>query len=125
VSKVQIQDTNYTYFAITLKQLSPFFTIILVSIWLREKITLKQCVIFIIAFLGVLLIIKPGFRSNIFSAIIGIIGAVLTAGLHIALRNLRLTITPPGDTQLFWLYNRFSISWNIAITGKFYFSRCI
>ena len=80
--------------AITLKQLSPFFIIILASIWLGEKITLKQYVIFIIAFLGALLIIKPGFRLDIFPAIIGIISAILTAGSHVAVRNLRLTDHP-------------------------------
>jgi len=80
--------------AITLKQLSPFFIIILASIWLGEKITLKQYVIFIIAFMGALLIIKPGFRLDIFPAMIGIIGAMLTAGSHVAVRNLRLTDHP-------------------------------
>ena len=80
--------------AITLKQLSPFFIIILANIWLGEKITLKQCVTFIIAFLGTLLIIKPGFRLDVFPGMIGIIGAVLTAGSHTAVRNLRLTDHP-------------------------------
>ncbi|MEA2021192.1 MAG: DMT family transporter [Candidatus Caldatribacteriota bacterium] len=80
--------------AITLKQLSPFFIIILASIWLGEKITLKQCVIFIFAFLGALLIIKPGFRLDILPAIIGIIGAMLTAGSHTSVRSLRLTDHP-------------------------------
>ena len=80
--------------AITIKQLSPFFIIILASIWLKEKITLQQCIIFVLAFLGALLIIKPGFRLNIFPAMIGIIGAMLMAGSHVAVRNLRLTDHP-------------------------------
>jgi len=80
--------------AITLKQLSPFFIIILASIWLKEKITFQQCAIFIFAFLGALLIIKPGFRLDILPAIIGIIGAMLTAGSHTSVRSLRLTDHP-------------------------------
>ena len=80
--------------AITLKQLSPVLIIILASIWLREKINFNQFVIFIIALLGALLIIKPGFRLDIFPAIIGIISALLTAVTHTALRNLRLTDDP-------------------------------
>jgi len=80
--------------AITLKQLSPFFIIILASIWLKEKITFQQCAIFIFAFLGALLIIKPGFRLDILPAIIGIIGAMLTAGAHTSVRSLRLTDHP-------------------------------
>lgn len=77
--------------AVAIKQLSPFFIILLASIFLREKITLKQIPIFIFAFLGALFIIKPGFRLDAYSGIIGLLGAVLTAGAHIAIRHLRLT----------------------------------
>lgn len=80
--------------AVTLKQLSPFFIILLSSMWLREKITLKQSLIFIFAFSGALLIVKPGFRLDILPAIIGIVGAMLTAGSHTAVRKLRLTDHP-------------------------------
>ena len=41
-----------------------------------------------------MLVIKPGFRSDIYPAIIGLLGAILTAGSHVTLRQLRLTDHP-------------------------------
>ena len=76
--------------ALSIKQLSPLFIILLASIFLREKVSFKQAAIFILALLGVLLIIKPGFSLNIYPAIIGLIGAIFTAVAHIAVRRLRL-----------------------------------
>ena len=76
--------------ALTIKQLSPLFIILLASIFLREKVSFKQAAIFILALLGVLLIIKPGFSLNIYPAVIGLIGAIFTAVAHIAVRRLRL-----------------------------------
>ncbi|OFW54252.1 MAG: hypothetical protein A2163_10460 [Actinobacteria bacterium RBG_13_35_12] len=80
--------------AVSIKQLSPFFVIILASILLGEKIFFKNIIIFILAFLGSLLIIKPGFRLDIFPVIIGLFGAILTGGSQVALRQLRLTDHP-------------------------------
>jgi len=80
--------------AVTIKQLSPFFIILLASILLREKISFKLVTIFVFAFLGTLLVIKPGFRLNMYPAIIGLLGAVLTAGSHVAVRRLGSTDHP-------------------------------
>jgi len=80
--------------AVTIKQLSPFFIILLASILLGEKISFKLITIFILAFLGTILVVKPGFRSDIYPAIIGLLGAILTAGSHVAVRKLRLTDHP-------------------------------
>ncbi|RLC39352.1 MAG: EamA family transporter [Candidatus Nealsonbacteria bacterium] len=80
--------------AVTIKQLSPFFIILLASISLREKISFKLVTIFILTFLGAMLVIKPGFRSDIYPAIIGLLGVMLTAGSHVTLRQLRLTDHP-------------------------------
>ena len=80
--------------AVTIKQLSPFFIILLASILLGEKISFKLIAIFILAFLGAVLVIKPGFRSDIYPAIIGLLGAILTAGSHVGVRQLRLTDHP-------------------------------
>ena len=80
--------------AVTIKQLSPFFIILLAGVLLGEKISCKLVTIFILAFLGAVLVVKPGFRSDIYPAIIGLLGAILTAGSHVALRQLRLTDHP-------------------------------
>lgn len=77
--------------AITIKQLSPIFVIILASIFLRESINSQKISIFILALFGTILIIKPGLRLDIFPAIIGMLGAISFAGSQITLRHLRLT----------------------------------
>ena len=80
--------------AVTIKQLSPFFIMLLASIFLGEKIDFKKITIFILAFLGALLVVKPGFRLDIYPAVIALLGALSTAGSHVALRSLRLTDHP-------------------------------
>jgi len=80
--------------AVTIKQLSPIFIILLASIFLGEKIGFKKITIFILAFLGALLVVKPGFHLDIYPAVIALLGAISTAGSHVAARNLRLTDHP-------------------------------
>jgi len=80
--------------AVTIKQLSPFFIIFLASIFLGEKIDFRKITIFILAFLGTLLVVKPGFRLDIYPAVIALLGAISTAGSHVAIRSLRLTDHP-------------------------------
>ena len=80
--------------AITIKQLSPFFIILLASVFLGEKIDFKKITIFILAFLGALLVVKPGFRLDIYPTAIALLGAMLTAGSHVTTRSLRLTDHP-------------------------------
>jgi len=79
---------------VTIKQLSPFFIIFLASIFLGEKIDFRKITIFTLAFLGALLVVKPGFRLDIYPAVIALLGAISTAGSHVAIRSLRLTDHP-------------------------------
>jgi len=80
--------------AVTIKQLSPFFIIFLASIFLGEKVDFRKITIFILAFLGALLVVKPGFRLDTYPAVIALLGAISTAGSHVAIRSLRLTDHP-------------------------------
>jgi len=80
--------------AITIKQLSPILIILLSAIFLREKVDLKKIMIFVITFFGALFVVKPGFHLNIYPAVIALLGAISTAGSHIATRSLRLTDHP-------------------------------
>ena len=77
--------------ATTIRNLSPFFTFFLAGIFLKEKVSLRQLPFFIFAFLGGLLVIKPGFRIEIFPALIALLSAIFMAFSHTALRHLRLT----------------------------------
>ena len=80
--------------AMTIRQLSPFFIIILAIIFLKEKMSLQRIPIFFLVFLGGLLVIKPGIRLEMFPVIVGIFAAIFSAGAHVSLRNLRLTDHP-------------------------------
>jgi len=56
--------------AVAIQQLSPFFIIILSSIFLNEKLFSYQIFILLLAFMGGLLVIKPGIRVDIFPALV-------------------------------------------------------
>ena len=77
--------------AITIHNLSPFFTFFLAGIFLKEKLHLRQLPFFICAFLGALLVIKPGLRLDILPALIALVAAICVAVSYISLRHLRLT----------------------------------
>ncbi|HER24170.1 MAG TPA: DMT family transporter [Candidatus Atribacteria bacterium] len=77
--------------AATIHRLSPFFIFFLSGIFLKEKISFRRIPLFLLAFLGGLLVIKPGFRVEIFPAMIALIAAISIALNHVNLRYLRLT----------------------------------
>ncbi len=63
----------------TIMKLSPFFITILASIFLKEKISKIQIPSLIIAFLGALLLARPGFNSNLFPLFIAFICALCSS----------------------------------------------
>ena len=77
--------------AMTIQQLRPFFIFFLAGIFLKEKLHLRQIPFFVFAFLGGLLVIKPGFRMDIFPAFIGLLATFFMAAGHITIRHLRKT----------------------------------
>ena len=77
--------------AMTIRNLSPFFTFFLAGIFLKEKLRFRQIPFLLFAFLGGLLVIKPGLRIDIFPAIIALLAAISIAVIHATLRHLRLT----------------------------------
>lgn len=82
IDKLILSDANM------LNKLSPFFVIIFSAIFINEKINLKQIISIIIAFLGVLFIIKPSFNLDVLPFVIGVLGAVFAAGAYTCLRVL-------------------------------------
>ncbi len=82
IDKLVLSDANM------LNKLSPFFVIIFSAIFLKEKINLKQGLAIIIAFIGVLFIIKPQFNLEIIPYLIGILGAIFAAAAYTCLRSL-------------------------------------
>lgn len=77
--------------SITIQRLSPFFIIIMSIIFLHEKYSFKQFPIILLAFTGALFVIKPGFRADIFPAIVALISAILMGAAHVVIRYLRLS----------------------------------
>jgi drug/metabolite transporter (DMT)-like permease len=77
--------------ATTIHRLCPFFVFFLSGIFLKEKLNLQQIPLFLLAFLGGILVIKPGFRVEMFPAIIALLAAISIAINHVNLRHLRLT----------------------------------
>lgn len=77
--------------ALTIQQLNPLFTFFLAGIFLKEKLHFQQIPFFILAFLGGLLVIKPGFRIDIFPAMSALLSAISISFSHATLRHLRLT----------------------------------
>lgn len=87
--------TYYTYKnmmltdALAIAQLTPLFVIALSAKFLDEKINFRQILIFFIAFIGTILIIKPGFRINMFPCFIGLLGALTLAVGKVIIRELK------------------------------------
>lgn len=71
-----------------LNKLSPFFTIILCAIFLKEYIRKYQMISIIIALIGAVFIIRPSMSSDTIYALLGILGALLAAGAYTVLRVL-------------------------------------
>ena len=82
IDKLVLSDANM------LNKLSPFFVIIFSGLFLRERVTTKQVIAIIIAFIGALFIIKPSFNLAIIPSIIGILGGLTAAAAYTCVRAL-------------------------------------
>ncbi|MEG0297029.1 MAG: DMT family transporter [Clostridium sp.] len=71
-----------------LNKLSPFVVIICSFLFLKEKINRVQIGSLLIAFLGVLFIVKPSFSSEMIPSIIGILSAVFAGAAYTFVRFL-------------------------------------
>lgn len=74
-----------------LNKLSPFVVLICSYIFLKEKINAVQIMSIIVAFIGSLFIIRPGFSlTAMLPALIGLLGAVAAGGAYTTVRYLGL-----------------------------------
>ncbi|MCD2138887.1 DMT family transporter [Salinicoccus halitifaciens] len=71
-----------------LNKMSPFFTILLCAIFLKEYIRRYQMSSIIIALAGAVFIIKPSMSSDTIYALLGLLGALMAAGAYTVLRVL-------------------------------------
>ena len=85
VSQINLSD------ATMLNKLSPFYVILFSYLFLKEKVSFKQICYIFLAFLGSLLIIKPGFSFGTFlPSILGFIGGICAGAAYTTVRALGL-----------------------------------
>ena len=74
----------------TLNKTAPFFTVIFSLLFLCEKISLRQVFTLLIAFAGVVMIVKPGFAGEAaFPLAMGLLGGICAGGAYTCVRSLR------------------------------------
>lgn len=78
-----------------LNKMSPFLLIIFSAIFLKERVLPFQIVTIIVAFIGMLFIIKPSFSVQVVPYLIGVLSAVFAAAAYTFLRVL-------GDREKFY-----------------------
>ncbi|SMB87681.1 EamA-like transporter family protein [Pasteurella testudinis DSM 23072] len=94
-------------------KLSPFILIGLSAVFLQENVSVRQIALCILAFIGVLLIIRPGLSSGtqqtaLFPYLIAIGGAVFAAAAYLMLRVLALSTTPESPYTIVFFFSFFS-----------------
>ena len=91
-----------------LNKLSPFFTLLLSAVILKEKTNWKQYLFIIIAFIGMLFIIKPSleFSDNMLASLIGVLGGFAAGAAYTAVRALGKRGVP--STEIIFVFSAFS-----------------
>ena len=75
--------------ASVLNKMSPFFAILFSYIILKEKITVRQGAVVVVAFLGSLLVIKPTFSNmDLIPSVIGLCGGLFAGAAYTYVRKL-------------------------------------
>ncbi len=82
IDKLVLSDANM------LNKLSPFFVIIFSALFLKERISLKQILSVIVAFIGALFIIRPSLNLDMVPYFLGVLGSIFAAAAYTCLRVL-------------------------------------
>ncbi len=80
--------------SVTLQYTSPLFTGMIAHHYLKEKSAAREWMYFLLAFLGILLIIRPGYSLHTIPAVIGLGGAFFAGLAYNTVRKLRATDDP-------------------------------
>lgn len=87
----------------TLNKTAPFFTVLFAWLFLGEKVTRRHVLPLALAFLGVVLIAKPGFAgAQAFPLAMGLLGGVCAGGAYACVRSLRRHAVDPAFIILFF-----------------------
>ncbi|MEC9490654.1 MAG: DMT family transporter [Halanaerobiales bacterium] len=77
--------------AVILNKMSPFFVMVFAALFLKEKISKKQLIALVTAALGAILVIRPGFDSNIIPSLIALMSSLFAGIAYTIVRQLRKT----------------------------------
>ena len=87
----------------TLNKTAPFFTVLFAWLFMGETATRRQILPLALAFLGVVLIAKPGFAgAAAFPLSMGLLGGVCAGGAYACVRGLRRHEVDPAFIILFF-----------------------
>lgn len=90
-----------------LQKMNPFFVLIFSYFILKEKISIQQIVLIIIAFIGAMFVVKPSFENtNLLASIIAIIGA-MSSGIAYTLVRL-LSERKVSKSKIVFFFSAFS-----------------
>ena len=88
---------------LTLNKTAPFFTVLFAWLFLGERANRRQLLTLALAFLGVVLIAKPGFAgASAFPLAIGLLSGVCAGGAYACVRALRRHALSPALIILFF-----------------------
>ena len=88
---------------LTLNKTAPFFTVLFAWLFLGERANRRQLLTLALAFLGVVLIAKPGFAgTSAFPLAIGLLSGVCAGGAYACVRALRRHALSPSLIILFF-----------------------
>ncbi|ADO77521.1 DMT family transporter [Halanaerobium praevalens] len=104
--------------AVILNKTSPFFVIILASIFLNEKLKKVHLFSLLFAITGALFVIKPSFNSSIIPALIALSAGVLSGISYTLLRHLRKTESSETIVLSFCTFSTLA-SLPFLLTGNF------
>lgn len=105
---------SHTADAAMLNKLSPFFTVVLSALFLKEKVKPKQLIAVLGAFLGAMLVIKPSFaNTELLPSLAGFAGGFCAGAAYTVVRHM----ANKGENGRFTVF--FFSAFSVAVTAPF------
>ena len=104
IDRLVLSDANM------LNKLSPFFAIIFSALFLKEKINPNQMIALIVAFIGMLFVVKPSFDFTVIPAFAGVLGGISAAAAYTCVRALSGKESPDTIVFYFSLFSTIAVS---------------
>lgn len=82
IDMLTLSDAN------VIQRLSTFFLLMFSFVFLKEKVSLKQLIAILVAFIGVAFVIKPQFNVEVIPYLVAVFGAICAGGAYTVLRAL-------------------------------------